>query len=413
MSIISKLKDIFWQDVTNRVISGLSSGVLLVLLGQQLGLSEFAELQVHLTYGALMYWISDLGLVGLAYVYSVQSNIIELASCWRTRMSMLFAPLIFLLTILSLQIVNLTFGLIVFVGLIEAYVDSNLPLRQLFRSPLANNLSVTFRKVSQLMLLALTTLVFADLNPIHAVLIYGLPSGVVFITDALFFGKFSGNPSLATLKKSIRYFFQSSGTSISSIDLLIIDKFGFSNMIYAYAIGKKIYSFLMIPGTTFLRISMKNSSLVDESFRKFLLSLKSILAITLLTSLLVSILFSALPTSTIEKRISVGGYFLILTMIFLPFLGAISTNLNGLLVSKSNYRFAAISTFISSFVYLFLLLAGFRLGISEYMVMIIAICCNLLSEILLEYLLIFTGFSKRKMFTVSLLEIKRTITRTK
>lgn len=399
--------------MTNRVLSGLSSGVLLVLLGQQLGLSEFAELQVHFTYGALMYWISDFGLLGLAYVHSVQSNMSGLASCWRMRMYMLFAPLIFLITILSLQIVNLTFGLIIFIGLIEAYVDSNLPIRQLLRSPIANNLSVTFRKVSQLILLALMALVFVDLTLTHVVLIYGLPSGIVFVADAIFFSKYSGNPSLNMLKKSAKYFVQSSGTSISSIDLLIIDKFGYSNMIYPYALGKKIYSFLMIPGTTFLRISMKNNVSVNENFRKFLLSLKSILAITLLISLMASMLFMALSTFSFEKKISVGGYFFILTMIFLPFLGAISTNLNGLLVSKSNYRFAAISTFLSSFLYLFLLLTGFKLGVNEYVVLSIAICCNLLCEIWLEYRLIFTEMSKQKMFTFSFLEINKTFCRAK
>ena len=399
--------------MTNRVLSGLTSGVLLVLLGQQLGLSDFAELQVHFTYGALMYWISDFGLMGLAYVNSVQSNMSGLASCWRMRMYMLSAPLIFLMTILSLQIVSLTFALIIFIGLIEAYVDSNLPIRQLFRSPLANNLSVTFRKISQLILLALMALVFVDLTLIHVVLIYGLPSGIVFITDAIFFSKYSGKPSLDMLKKSAKYFVQSSGTSISSIDLLIIDKFGYSNMIYPYALGKKIYSFLMIPGTTFLRISMKNNALVNENFRKFLLSLKSILAITLLASLVASMLFTALSTFSFEKKISVGGYFFILTMIFLPFLGSISTNLNGLLVSKSNYRFAAISTFLSSFVYLFLLLTGFKLGVNEYVVLSIAICCNLLCEIWLEYRFIFTGMSKHEIFTFSFLEINKTFFRAK
>ena len=169
----------------------------------------------------------------------------------------------------------------------------------------------------------------------------------------------------------------------------------------------------MIPGTTFLRISMKNNALVNENFRKFLLSLKSILAMTLLASLVASMLFTALSTFSFEKKISVGGYFFILTMIFLPFLGSISTNLNGLLVSKSNYRFAAISTFLSSFVYLFLLLTGFKLGVNEYVVLSIAICCNLLCEIWLEYRLIFTGMSKHKIFTFSFLEINKTFFRAK
>jgi hypothetical protein len=399
--------------VTNRIVSGLSSGVLLVLLGQQLGLSEFAELQVHFTYGALMYWISDFGLMGLAYVHSVQSNMSGLASCWRMRICMLSAPLILLITILSLQIVSLTFGLIIFIGLIEAYVDSNLPIRQLFRTPRANNLSVTFRKISQLILMALIVLVFEDLTLNHVALIYGLPSGMVFIADSIFFRKYPGNPSLAMLKTSAKYFVQSSGTSISSIDLLIIDKFGFSNMIYPYALGKKIYSFLMIPGTTFLRISMKNSTSVNENFRSFLRSLKSILVITLLASLIASMLFTAFSAFTFDKKISVGGYIFILTMIFLPCLGAVSTNLNGLLVSSSNYRFAAISTFFSSFVYLLLLLVGFKLGVNEYIVLSIAICCNLLCEIWLEYRLIFTGMSKLKIFTVSFLEINKTLFREK
>jgi hypothetical protein len=326
---------------------------------------------------------------------------------------MLSAPLILLITILSLQIVNLTFGLIIFIGLIEAYVDSNLPIRQLFRTPCANNLSVTFRKISQLILLALIVLVFEDLTLNHVALIYGLPSGIVFIADSIFFSKYPGNPSLAMLKSSAKYFVQSSGTSISSIDLLIIDKFGYSNMIYPYALGKKIYSFLMIPGTTFLRISMKNSATVNENFRSFLRSLKSILVITLLASLIASILFTALSAFTFDKKISVGGYIFILTMIFLPCLGAVSTNLNGLLVSSSNYRFAAISTFFSSFVYLLLLLVGFKLGVNEYIVLSIAICCNLLCEIWLEYRLIFTGMSRLKIFTVSFLEIKKTFFRDK
>lgn len=399
--------------MTNRVLSGLSSGVLLVLLGQQLGLSDFAELQVHFTYGSLMYWISDFGLMGLAYVHSVQSNLNGFASCWKMRMYMLSIPVILLTAALSLQIVNLTFALVIFIGLIEAFVDSNLAIRQLFRTPLANNLSVTFRKISQLILLALVALLFVDLTLIHIVLVYGVPSGIVFIADSIFFSKYPGKTSVAMLKKSAKYFVQDSGTSLSSIDLLIIDKFGYSNVIYPYVVGKKIYSFLMIPGTTFLRISMKNTASVNDNFRKFLFSLKSILAITLLASFVAFMLFAALSVFAFERRISVGGYFFILTMIFLPFLGAISTNLNGLLVSNSNYRFAAVSTFFSSFVYLLLLLTGFKLGVNEFVVLSIAICCNLLCEIWLEYRLIFTEMSKQKIFTFSFLEINKKFLRAK
>lgn len=397
----------FRQDITNRVVSGFSSGALLVLIGQQLGLTDFARLQIYFTYGALLYWICDFGLIGLAYVYSVQSNLNGLAACWKMRMRILTFPSLALLTLLTFKVGDSVLILIVLIGLLESYVDSNLPIRQLLRSSLANNLSITFRKASQLILLLGTEFYFDTLTLIHVVFIYGVPSGLVFLADSIFFGKYPGSPSIPVLKKSAKYFFQSSGTNLASLDLLVIDKFGFTHLIYPYTLARRFYSFLMIPGTTFLRISMRDKQAEDNNYRMFLSSLKSTLLITFIASLIAFASFVFFSVLFLDQRYSLESFLIILSLVFLPLLGTISTNLNGVLVSQSKYRFAAFSTFFSSFVYLLLIFSGFALEFSELFVLIIAIYINLICEIWLEHSFLFSEHSLRKIVNFSFSALRR------
>lgn len=405
-----KMNKSFRQDVVNRVISGLSSAALLVLMGQQLGVADFARLQINLTYGALIYWACDFGLIGLAYIYLVQSNFEGFASCWKMRQFLLTIATVILLILLTLSEGDRVEILLVLIGILESFIDSNLPIRQFMRSALANNLSITFRKASQLTLFLSVVYLFDSFSLMAVVYIYSIPSAAVLLADACFFGKYPGNFSIHNFKKSTKYFLQSSGTNIASLDLLLISKFGFIELIYPYSIAKKFYSFLMIPGTTFLRISMIDKFSEDKTFRMFISSLRSALMITFIATLLAYSLFSIHSTLFIDERKPIGVYLLILSLIFLPTLGAISTNLNGVLVSKSRYRFAAVSTFLSSFVYLLTIYCGFALGLNQYFVLVFAIYVNLICEIWFEYKLLFTKFAERKFINASLsglISIKR------
>jgi hypothetical protein len=377
------------QDLLNRVISGLSSGALVFILGLQLGFSDFAKMQIYFTYGSLVYWICDFGLIGLAYVYSAQSNFSGFGSCWKRRAKFFMIAFALILFTLTLGILDYILTLLILVGLTESFVDSNLPVRQLFRSKMANTCSVTVRRFSQFGLLISFGFITDDLNLIHVVFIYGLPSVAVLISDLVYFSRFKNAKEPSLLNKSTKYFIQNSGTNLASLDYFIISLFGYQNLVYPYALGKKFYSFLLIPGTTFLKSTISSTDSIGKSLRDFRSHMTKVVFATALLSISAAVFFVIFSSRILGATFETSETFLSVSLIFLSILGAISTNLNGVLVSKFLYRRATVATFSSSVFYICLLYLGFTMDFNEYVVLIVAIYSNLIIEILIEIFLIF------------------------
>ena len=377
------------QDIGVRVVSGVTSGLLIILLGRSLTGTDFAHMQIYFSYGALLCWFFDFGLLGLAFVYAAQDNRSSFASCWRLRNRILALPVLTILIVIYFGNFEVIFAFLILIGMQESIVDSHLPLRQIFRSPLANTLSVVVRRVFQLLILVIIFFQGSSLNISHVLLVFGIPSFLVLISDLAYFSRFSGRLEIGKLKKSIKFFIQSTGTSIATLDYFLLGHFGFQNLVYPYTLGKKFYSFLMIPGTTLLQSTIKNEVQIGTQARNFWLKIKGALGITAILSFISAACFTLFADLFLGKIHDFGSIFIPVVLILLPILGSVTVNLNGILVSRSLFLRASIATFLSSFIYLLILIMGFSIGFNQYFVLVFALVINSAFELILELRLIF------------------------
>ncbi len=369
------------KDIAIRIVSGASSGLIIILLGRGLSEMNFAHMQIYFSYGGLLGWLFDFGLLGLAYIHAAKDKLALFGSCWRLRSRMLAVPIVAIIVVSLLGFVTSITAMLILIGMQEFIVDGHLPIRQIMRSSLANTLSVMIRKVLQLLILVILFFEGSTLNLYQTLLIFGIPSALVLISDVVFFSRFKGKIDVGVIKKSSKYFFQSAGTSLATLDYFLIGHFGFQNIIYPYALGKKFYSFLMIPGTTFLQSIIKIETKIGNRLVNFWREIRNVVKITALFSCLSTLFFITFSQLLLGSKLSLGNILLTVLLILLPILGSVSTNLNGILVGRSLFRRASIATFLSSVFYLASLYIGFALGINEYVVLCVALVLNLVSEI--------------------------------
>ena len=322
-------------------------------------------------------------------MYAAQEKMSIFAACLRMRAMLLTLPILMLAFVSFLGTISPISAILILVGMQESIVDAHLPLRQILRSSLINTLSVVVRKLLQLTLVVFLYSQGSDLTLDQVILIFAIPSSIVLLSDLIFFSRFRSGLVVGLLKESTKYFFQSFGTNLATIDYFLIGHFGFQNLIYPYALGKKFYSFLMIPGTTYLQTILKLEVRIGNKFSNFWNQIRKVVKITTLFSLLAILLFTVFSGVILGAKLSLGNVLLINLLIMLSILGAVSTNLNAILTGRYLFKRASIATFLSSFIYLVSLYIGFILNLNEYVVLGTALFFNLTTEILLESWLIF------------------------
>lgn len=369
-------------DLAIRVFSGISSGLLIILIGQRIPQRDFAHMQIFFSYGGIVYWIFDFGLLGLAYISAAKGDLGNFAENWKLRSRMI----IVLLAIISFGVIfgflSLTSALLVLVGGQEVIADAHLPIRQILRSQVANLLSVLIRKGMQCGILFILLSRGDKLTFESISFLFGFPTFIILVSDFIYFSRFSGKARIGQLRISSKYFFQSLGTGLASFDYSLMGHFGLDNLIFPYALGQKFARFINIPGQTYLQGIIRAEREIATNFLFFWRKMSSPMLTTLLFSSLASISFISFHERLLGSNSRPIDLLLVLVLIFLPIGSTVSASLNGLQVARSQFRTAAYSTFFSSFIYLSLLWTGFSTNQNGYYVLILGIVVNSITEIL-------------------------------
>jgi len=401
---VLKISGRYERDIGIRVISGASSGLLIILLGRSLTGADFAHLQIYFNFGGIIGWIFDFGLLGLCFVNAAKNNRPEFASSWRLRLILLIIPTLSISLLTISGQIGLISTLLILVGLQESIIDAHLPIRQILQPPLSNTLSVVLRKVVQLSILVFFILQKSELTVSECLFAIGIPSAVTLVFDFYFFTKIKGRIDLGNLKNSAKFFIQNVGTGMATLDLFLLGHFGFQSIIYPYTLGKKFYSFLMIPGATFIQRMIKVESEVGTNLGIFWTNIRRICAITSISAAACGVALLAFSNRFFGENRSYRDVFLTMLLIFLPIISSVSTNLNAILVSRYLFKRAAIATFLSTAFYLTFLTLGFSLGFNGYLVFVISLILNPVIEIILELDLL---FQIRTMIFFKLIESKK------
>lgn len=376
-------------DVGVRVFSGLISGLMIIFVGQNLSASEFAQFQILFNYGGIIYWLSDLGLLGLAFVSASKGDFVNFALNWQLRARMVILAIL-LLSILAISgSIKFSSYILILVGAQEVIVDAHLPIRQIMQSQLSNTMSVLIRKTMQVGLLSFFLINNQDLTVVSLAVIFGLPTFLILVRDFIFFSKFESTPKIRQLFISSKYFLQSLGTGVASFDYSLMGYFGFDYLIYPYALGQKFARFITIPGQTNLQSVIKAEQEIGNNQWKFLRKVLLPMTTTLVFSCLASVTFIVFQPKLLGNSPTPRDSLIVLALIFLPLGSTISSSLNAILIARSLFKIAAFSTFLSSILYLTFLSIGFGGEYHIHLILVAGIYLNSFLEILILYYFLF------------------------
>lgn len=377
------------QDLLIRVFSGLVSGFLLVIIGRELTRSEFANMQIFFSYGGIIYWIFDFGLLGLAYISAAKDDLEKLGSYWTLRLIMIFCAIFLIVSGYLFGVLSSVSTLLILVGMQEVIADGHLAIRQVLRTTFANFMNVLIRKVSQFTILLCLLFFNQNLTLNSIMYVFGLPTFFTLVNDFNYFRQFLTTINIRNFRKSSKYFFQSLGTGLASFDYSLMGHFGLNYLIYPYAIGQRFARFITIPGQTYLHTIIATEVQIGTRVKEFCLRIFKPVLITFFCSTLLGIIFFLFYGNFVGRDANNFDILIVLTMIFLPLGSTISASLNGILVARSLFKYAAISTFMSSLVYLLWLCTGFYFLNLSYLVLICGVVINSLVEILLSAFFVF------------------------
>jgi len=350
-----------------------------------MSVDEFALVQVQFTFGGLICWVFDLGLIGFAFISAAKGNLGEMAACWALRTKFFVIPATGILILFFWGQMSITIAFALIVGMQEFIVDSHLPIRQIVRGSAINFHFVTTRKIAQVLLILVFYVTSGFVSLEQALSAVGLPSFIVLVLDLIFLfrNNYRTEISAIHIKKSMKYFLQNAGTSLATLDVVVISFYGSKDLIYPYVLGKKFYSFLMIPGTVFMQQTIYNEKTTGHSRSKFLQTMKGVNGTTVLCCLISLIVFIFMSDIFLGQHAAIEATQLIGLMILLPVLGVSSTNLNAILISRDSFKLATFATFTSSVIYLIFLTTSLLFGIDPFACLQYALVLNLVIEIFL------------------------------
>lgn len=348
-----------------------------------MSVDEFSMVQVNFTFGGLICWLFDLGLIGLAYISAAKGNLGEMAACWSQRTKFFIIPIVGILIFVFWGQMSILLALTLIVGMQEFIVDSHLPVRQIIRGGALNFHFVTTRKIAQVLLVLIFYFKYGFVSLEQVLTAVGLPSFIVLGLDLIFLFRtsYKSEVPLPHIRKSLKYFFQNAGTNLATLDVVVISIYGSKDLVYPYVLGKKFYSFLMIPGTVFMQHTIYGEKTIGHSRSKFLQTMKGVNKTTALCCLISFVLFMFMSDILLGQQSTIEVKQLIGLMILLPVLGVISTNLNAILISRDSFNFATIATFTSSVIYLIFLGTSLMADFNPFRSLQCALILNLVIEI--------------------------------
>lgn len=363
-------------------ISGLIfSFAILVTLVHSLNLSDFSLLQICIAGIGICLWVLDFGSSSSLILHQGKNQPDKLRELLGLRILILSTTLI-LLTICALIFTDLKTGLLIFAVWTDLSLDTLNGFRQVTCRQRTCFLVISGRKLLQITLLSLVAF-YSKINLVNLSAIFIFSSTLVLVIDLKQMKPVLKNLSLKRYYEGRWIWFQSGGTSLANLDFWILSQGVSIFVIPTLAIGKKIANSLGLVGGILSTQSMLITAKRQVIDRKQLKKVISWALAVACMSLVIFIFERQVLSLLISDKINGSLIWIIRAFLIVVPVGIITSSFNSILIGMGLHKEAAISTYVSTLLYLFLIFfASFK--IVNIMLISLAIIINTLVELLIQ-----------------------------
>ncbi len=367
-----------------RVLSAAISFMIVSLLIRDLSKEDFNNYAVTLSVLALLFWILDFGTSNLLIMLHGKSEQQKIRELLGTRF-LIFSFIVTAGSVGAYFLAGFEIALMFFAFSLETSYESLNSFRQINSTnrQLLNNILI--RRVAQITTLFILSH-YSKLNLITTSTVYIISSFIFVFNDYIKYKPIFSKVNFSLYFGGRWIWVQSGGTSLANLDILILNNSTASHLIPSFIIGKKFSNALGIIGSvtsphTLLLSSKSDPNLINQ--------LKRVIKWTLFITLLSSLIFTfhdPLIQLIMGVKSDNANMWIIGTCLIIAPIGIINSNLNAMLIGLGSMKFVALSTYLSTLIYLMILLMVNFFKLSD-----IFVAVGIFANLLIEFILLVLG----------------------
>jgi len=370
----------------------LALGFAVVLeLATFLPLANFAKFQIAFSIALLVCWIADFGIVTAMNRIVRSSDEILLKSFSTIRQILALLAIITTLAISIIFCIDFQYSLLLSALIIDNYVDNSFALRQISLSERQNIYYSVSKKALQVILIAF----LEDVNQLSFInlgIAFTISNVAILWIEYTKFGFSLSNLSTRRFQDSWKFWFQSGGTVIANLDVLIISNFSGANFLSPIALSRKFSQSIGVLGSTLVPQTISDFSKNRNSHTFRIPHLYRYAFFSFIGSISVAVIFPRISNSLFSISFSKSELFVFLVIVCLTPIGVLTTNFNAAFLGLNRPGLAALTTYLSTFIY-FVTLAFFGFKGILWIGILLGVILNQFSELVLLRLL----FSRARM----------------
>jgi hypothetical protein len=370
----------------------LALGFTVVLeLATFLPLANFAKYQIAFSIALLVCWIADFGIVTAMNRIVRSPDEILLKSFSTIRQILALFAIITTLAISTIFGIDFQYSLLLSALIIDNYVDNSFAIRQISLSGRQNIYYSVSKKALQVILIAFLEVV-NQLSFINLGIAFAVSNVAILWIEYTKFGFSLSNLSTRRFHDSWKFWFQSGGTVIANLDVLIISNFGGANFLSPIALSRKFSQSIGVLGSTLVPQTVSDFSKNRNSPTFRIPHLYRYAFFSFIGSISVAVIFPRISNSLFSISFSKSELFVFLVIVCLTPIGVLTTNFNAAFLGLNRPGLAALTTYLSTFIY-FVTLAFFGFKGILWIGILLGVILNQFSELVLLRLL----FSRARM----------------
>ena len=375
-------------DAAPMGVSMILSFSFTLLITRSTSLHSFVTLQIGYAIGSLAVWMLDFGLLRATLMYLATDNQHLARSTWSSKFYIYLIVQIPTLFLSFLFTHSFIVGFVLIACSLDILTDSFVTIRIIYANKRRSFLIPFFKKTFQIFL------VFTFLTYNHSIDLFEIALSLVLPSFCIYVYEIWKFPLLAISKihrqifrKSFPLWMQSGGTIITNFDYLIL---GASNalVIASMTIGKKIYGALAVVSLGRITKNFHDTAQEMGISKKSILASLSLAGITAFPATFIILFSKEVIRFFFVKNFSTGDLLTFQALILTIPLGVLTANINSILTGLSKFKYASITTFGSSSVYLLMILFAKTSHHPEIFVPL-AVLTNVMAEIFLGFFFIF------------------------
>lgn len=338
-----------------KIISAFSSFVIFIFVLRNLGVDSFARLQVIYGLTSIFLWVLDFGLMK-SYIENFSTGQIPIAkNIWTLKslsvcISLFLVPVAFIFGFTSSQQ-----SFFICVAILDLFTDSFVEPRIVNSSTKQSIIFQISKKLSLLIIIILLTYSGNQIGPYELFIIYALVCGFFLLKEQHRLGANLIIPiNKSEIRLSAKYWLQSAGVQLLNLDVLILNSFGAKESVILLSGIRRISGAIGLFGAT--RSTQIFAQILQS--KKGVPSVGSILDIfvaTFVPVVLVSVVLSDVIVNLFGFKESESSVFMGLSLLFLTPFGVLGALLSNILLALKKFNLVTFVNFISSVIYLFLL----------------------------------------------------------